>query len=352
MRVVLASAQFPPVLSGYSRVAERLSTELKGLGYDIQVLSLGAGCSLRGRMALLDRVGRELLDTRPRVVHVIGPSPIFSEQVIAASGRRSIPSVYQVFAFAGLRTYYDNPASRLIDGVYTATLFRRSLARATRVVSPTRQFAESIGVDGGRVEVIPLGVSVGPGVQPPGLRSQPEGTTSSTKVLFVGQLRPYKGLHVLLHAIAEARRSGVSCTLTAVGEGPSRNRLESMAQRLGLESAVSFLGQIPDSSLQVAYRSHDVLVLPSLFGESYGLVLLEARAAGMEVIASDLPGVSEVVGALGGRVFRPGSASALAGLIGTVRAREPGTRSPQDWVSERFSWSKVALTYSRLYESL
>ena len=103
-------------------------------------------------------------------------------------------------------------------------------------------------------------------------------------VLFVGRLVPYKGVDVLLDAL-----SGVDAAGLIVGDGPSRAQLESSARALGIENRVKFVGSVTDEELAAMYRACDVFVLPSVTRqEAFGVVQLEAMAAGKPVISTDL----------------------------------------------------------------
>jgi glycosyltransferase involved in cell wall biosynthesis len=103
-------------------------------------------------------------------------------------------------------------------------------------------------------------------------------------VLFVGRLVPYKGVDVLLEAL-----SGLDAVGLIVGDGPLRPRLEARAQALGIENRVKFLGSVGDEELAALYRACHVFVLPSVTRqEAFGVVQLEAMAAGKPVVSTDL----------------------------------------------------------------
>lgn len=103
-------------------------------------------------------------------------------------------------------------------------------------------------------------------------------------VLFVGRLVPYKGVDVLLDAL-----SGLDAAGLIVGDGPMRAQLESSARALGIENRVWFVGSVSDEELAAMYRACDVFVLPSVTRqEAFGVVQLEAMAAGKPVISTDI----------------------------------------------------------------
>ena len=103
-------------------------------------------------------------------------------------------------------------------------------------------------------------------------------------VLFVGRLVPYKGVDVLLEAL-----SGLDAVALIVGQGPLRARLEEKSRALLLADRVRFLGSVDDDELAALYRACNVFVLPSVTRqEAFGVVQLEAMAAGKPVVSTDL----------------------------------------------------------------
>ena len=103
-------------------------------------------------------------------------------------------------------------------------------------------------------------------------------------VLFVGRLVPYKGVDVLLEAL-----TGLNAVALIVGDGPLRAELEAHARQLGISSRVRFLGSVADDELAALYRACHVFVLPSVTRqEAFGVVQLEAMAAGKPVVSTDL----------------------------------------------------------------
>lgn len=110
-------------------------------------------------------------------------------------------------------------------------------------------------------------------------------------ILSVGVLRYYKGLHILLAAMRE-----VAAQLVIVGDGPERARLETLAREMGVAERVHFAGRVPDDDLPSYYQAADIFVLAShLRAEAFGIVLLEAMAAGLPLVTTELgTGTSEV----------------------------------------------------------
>jgi len=121
---------------------------------------------------------------------------------------------------------------------------------------------------------------------------------------------------------------------------------------LGLEQDVLFLGNVSDTELMELYATCDSLVLPSLNRrEAFGIVLLEAIAAGRNVVASDIPGVNEVASLGGGYLARPNDAQSLAN---SILSSLQNKRHPESirMVAKELSWDKLAAKYLSIFEEL
>jgi glycosyltransferase involved in cell wall biosynthesis len=132
-------------------------------------------------------------------------------------------------------------------------------------------------------------------------------------VLFLGVLRYYKGLDVLIRAMAR-----VTGRLLIAGQGPQRTTLQALTRELGLTDRISFLGEVSESERRLLLHACDVFVLPSIDrSEAFGIAQLEAMACGKPVVSSDLPTGIRVVNQDGvtGRSIPPSDPDALAGAL-------------------------------------
>jgi hypothetical protein len=190
--------------------------------------------------------------------------------------------------------------------------------------------------------VIPLGVD---------LRECDGHTTKDRQftVLFVGQFRPYKGVPVLLRAMARVHGS----RLLVAGSGPEEHAYRELATELGI--CVEFFIGVEDEEVRRLYQRAHVLVLPSVTrAEAFGLVLLEAMAAGCVPVASDLPGVREVLGRIG-FTFPPHSVEVLAATLRHLRddsalIAEIGIRARRR--ASTFTWDRTLSDYESLFNEL
>ncbi len=133
----------------------------------------------------------------------------------------------------------------------------------------------------------------------------------ATDIVCVGELRPVKAMDVLIEALAILQQSGRRVTATIAGEGPDAAKLQAQANRLGLDDQVRFIGHCPACT---AFTMGRMLVIPSR-AESLPYVVLEAAAAGLPIIATNVGGNPEIFGPQAARLIPPDDIAALIGAI-------------------------------------
>ncbi|OYT49379.1 hypothetical protein B6U83_02280 [Thermoplasmatales archaeon ex4484_36] len=162
-------------------------------------------------------------------------------------------------------------------------------------------------------------------------------------ILYVGRLVPKKGVDNLILAMRNVLKVHRKARLIIVGKGALQKMLRSEAKLAGVESSVSFLGYVPDEELPYIYNSADVFVLPSITGESFGIVLLEAMASGLPVVATRVGGIPEVLSGQGVLVD-PEPESIAEGI-------EEALGHPTT-LPERFSWKNIAKRVYKVYREI
>ena len=172
-------------------------------------------------------------------------------------------------------------------------------------------------------------------------------------LLFAGRLAPVKRVDMLLSALALARRSEPRLRLAVAGDGELRPALQEQARRLGLGSAVRFLGYRRD--LRPALAAADVAVLSSR-SEGTPVFLIEAGAAGLPSVATAVGGVPETIGPGTGFLVAPGDAEAFAAaLVGLARGPELRGRlgaAARERALGRYRAERLLRDVAALYEEL
>lgn len=146
------------------------------------------------------------------------------------------------------------------------------------------------------------------------------------RLLYTGRLAAVKGLPILLESLVTLKATHPDVLLTVVGDGPDRQTLEQMAARLGLTDNVNFVGYQSQARVRQYMQETDVFVLPS-FAEGVPVSLMEALAAGVPVVTTQIAGIGELVeNGISGYLVPPGNAALLADRIAILLAN-PALRS-------------------------
>jgi glycosyltransferase involved in cell wall biosynthesis len=209
-----------------------------------------------------------------------------------------------------------------------------------------------------RFRLLPLGLDLAP------LAEADEALRASTRaelgvgsdevlLVFVGRVVPIKRLDVLLRAVAAARASDPRIRLALVGDGEERGGLERLAGELGIAADVFFLGYRRE--LHSVFSASDVAVLSS-DNEGTPVSLIEAAAAGLPAVATDVGGVHEVVGEDTGVLVPPRDAGALAGALVAMAGDEARRRSlgraARARAIERYGAERLLRDVDALYREL
>jgi glycosyltransferase involved in cell wall biosynthesis len=174
--------------------------------------------------------------------------------------------------------------------------------------------------------------------------------SSSPQFVFVGRLLHWKGVHLAIRALAEARRTIPAATLTLFGQGPAKQWLRDLAKQCGVADAVEFTGHIPRQQLADSLSAYTALVFPSLH-DSGGLAVLEALSKGLPVVCLDLGGPGVMVNASCGIVISTANSDETETVAGIASAMVSlGTMAPPEFEhlsteaitrAQELSWSSL-----------
>ena len=364
MRIGLVCPYSLDVPGGVQNHVKDLAEALIGLGHDVSVLApseqgtdlpsyvVPAGGAVpvpyNGSVARVSfgpvvagRVRRWLRDGAFDVIHLHEP----------ASPSLSLLALWSADCPVVATFHTSNVRSRAMSA--SAAILRPSLEKITARIAVS-EYARSTLVQhiGGEPVVIPNGVYVDRYATAP-VRDDWRGTGPT--VAFVGRIdEPRKGLQLLLDAFPGIAQACPGTRLLVVGGGDvaaARRRVPEP-----LRDDVLLLGRTTDAEKASALRTADLYVAPNTGGESFGIVLIEAMAAGAAVLASDLPAFDRVLG--GGRYgtsFHNGDAADLRAhavrLLGDAAERQALSKAA-DEVVRRYDWSAVAARIVQVYETV
>jgi rhamnosyl/mannosyltransferase len=353
---------YPPILGGIENHVQLLAQGQAARGHEVTVLvtnPAGARTTITienrvqviraGRLAtvastpLSVALPRQLLRQRPEVVHLHYPYPVGEVcQWLLRRGKITVLSYHaDIVRQAGILRFYK-------------PLLRRVLRWVDAIVigSPPMRGGAFLGEHQAKLRLVPYGIPLARFRAEPGeaelarLQRQIAGAlphadveatpaeavspappllrSSAPTLLFVGRLRYYKGLDTLIQALPS-----IPARLVVVGIGPMAAAWQALAQETGVAERIAWLGEAPEADLPALYHLADLFVLPASHpSEAFGLVQVEAMAAGVPCVCTELGTGTSYVNQDGvtGRVVPPRDPGALATAINDLLA-DPAHRA-------------------------
>jgi glycogen(starch) synthase len=382
-RVLLLSWEYPPLVEGgLARHVGRLAEGLAAGGEDVCVLTRGRDGDAADELRAGVRVRRVAAGATPRDLDAflawvaalnadltaagggLGPFDVVHghDWLVARAGAALAARLDAPFVTTIHATEHGRHAGRVQrhPQSHVHAEDRRMARRAARVIVCSRYMrahvAEALDLRADRITVIPNGVDAldpRPAQDVAALRAR-HVAPDERLLLLTGRLVYEKGFQVALDALPAVVRRFGRVRFVVAGDGPHRDALEAQAARLGLATHGAFLGWAGDDALEELYRIADLCVVPSLY-EPFGMVALEAMAAGCPCVVADTGGLREVVAHRAGMRVPPGDARALADAVTfvlanpAVRLRMAGEGRAQ---ARRFAWADVARRTAAVYAAL
>ncbi len=361
-RIVQVTPNYPPLLGGLERVVQILATTLAERQHEVHVVTTNAGAAEAPLRATEDGVqvrrhrsvsvahtsvapgmlGSLLTIPRDSVIHLHCAQALIPELVWLSARLRRMKYLVHFHMDVGA----SGPLGRLLP-IYKKQFFGRVLRGAAGVIALTQPQAAFLqdyyGVRAERIFVVPNGVASEYFLPP----RTPE--AGPLRLLYVGRLGAQKNVARLLDALSLVTEP---VRLRLVGDGELRPQLEAQAARLGLINTVEFAGRLHGTELVEAYANAQVFVLPS-DREGMPLVVMEAMAANLPVLATAVPGNIELVDGAG--VLVEPDPTALAAAIDRL-ARDTASHAELARLgAERaraFTWEAVTTEVEKVYQQV
>lgn len=350
---------------GLERVVTDLAIEQQAYGHRVCVFSISETAGFRDE---LERAGITVVSGGKhgtfdiRVLHLLRSTARRMRADIVHT-HNFVPSYYAALAMLGLRhvslvNTCHNMGSRL-HAARLRTLYRLSITRTRRIAMVSRQVSDRLldlrMAPPARTEVVLNGIPVARHATPPGTRRSARaalGLADDALVIgCVGRLVPLKNHRLLLEQVPALQQAFPRLQVVLVGEGPLSQELHALAGSLGIADRLLLAGARDD--VDALLPAFDVFALPSLT-EGLSIALLEACAAALAIVASDVGGNPEVItSGVTGRLVAPtdgaGLRAALADLLGDAATRARLGAAARQWVEANGSVAVMRDRYDAFY---
>ncbi|MGE5509071.1 MAG: glycosyltransferase family 4 protein [Chitinophagales bacterium] len=384
MRILMLSWEYPPkVVGGLARHVQELSEALVERGHEVHVLTSDCpgeppettrsgvvihrtrgGYPVSGdfyasvltlNFAMLERVLALGLEP-PAVIHAHDWLVAYAAAALKHAWRRPLVATIHATEWGRNQGLHNDLSRRISDTEWWLAY------EAWQVITCSVHMRDEVRgvfqVPADKITVIPNGVKrqlFQRAPDAPAIRERFAGSGEKL-VFFVGRLVQEKGAGVLLEASPKILHYAPGTRLVIAGTGPLAGELKERAAALGVADRVSFPGFIDDATRNALLTTADVAVYPSTY-EPFGIVALEAMAAGTPVVVSDTGGFSEiVVHGVNGLKAYAGDSDSLANNILTLLhnpelARELSAQALED-VRDEFDWGGIAAATDEVYRQV
>jgi len=366
MRILLATQWYPPDTGGVARHVEDLAHFLKKRDHEVMVVTRKRDGREKNESRIYELNGIEYLqllatggngvikkilkEFEPNIVHVhhaFTPIPV---AVSLSSKINNYPTI-----LTNHSAYFYDYKYILKTISYIGLPFKTILSKIDSIIAVSniaKKFIESF-VSDKEIYVIPNGVDIDR-FNPNGSRNFREKFDDIFIILFVGRLVRRKGVHLLIEAMKYVANEVNNVKLIVAGDGPLKNFLKNRILDLNLSEHVELLGKVDDRLLPDLYRSSNLFILPSIYGESFGIVVLEAMACGTPVLVSRIGGLREiVVEGVNGSFLYDRNPKSIAGKIVDIYLNYDIYLdiAKQAWniVERKYSWNNIVKKIEKIY---
>jgi phosphatidylinositol alpha-mannosyltransferase len=359
MKILQVSDSYYPDPGGVSEVLYHLSNALRDLGNEVNILTgghpqakedekvtrFGHRISLHANKSevnwtfspsLFSKVGNFIHTNSFDIIHTHGPfAPNLPFLALVYSNATNIATFHTAFSdfnYYKLSKFLFTHISRKINGSICVS------RKAFNEIYP--HFPQ------GNYEIIPNGVDT--------KRFNPKGAKlqefpNKRIILFLGRLDPRKGLQILLDAFPLIKEKIPDAILIVAGKGAPPTGIPET-----LRKSIVFKGMIPPEMVPLYYRSAELYCSPALFGETFGIVLLEAMSSGTAVIASDIDGYREVIPDKE-MLFEKGNPKSLANkAISLLKDNSKLQKNIKTGLetAKKYDWNNIAIQTENFYKSV
>lgn len=274
------------------------------------------------------------------IIHFHEPwVPIVSRQILTRSSAVNVGTFHAKLP--------ETMMSKTLEKVITP--YTRSILKYidsfSAVSEAAAEYARSLNAS--PITLIPNGIDIAKFSQPSEVKR------AKNLVVYVGRLEKRKGVSYLIDAFGQLQKTMPAARLVIAGDGPDRSKLELQVKELGLEN-VEFMGFIEESTKIDLLHEATVFCSPAIYGESFGIVLLEAMAAGAVTVAGNNPGYAGVMEGKGSiSIVNVKDKSEFARRLELLMVDQDHRKLWSEWASQyikQFNYRRIAEMYLQLYK--
>jgi glycosyltransferase involved in cell wall biosynthesis len=365
MKIIHVTPYYSPHVGGMETCVEMLAHIQQELGHEVKIYTSKLGGEQKYKHDNVCRVWAwdkkinsplspslpfRLLSEAGSGIYHIHLGPFFYPEIgMMISRLKGSPSVVHVHLSSQSNLLF----MKHVLEIYKALLFKIAKRCISHFIVPTqayKQLLQKYKIKNEDISVVPYGVdksfiNIGTERKYYSLKNEP------IKLLTVARLYHQKGIDRALHTLRFLKDKKINVTYTVVGDGPEKNDLKRMSKELGVAESVEFVGAVPSPDIGEYYKNADIFFLPSRF-ESFGIVLIEAAACGLPVVASDIPTIRNVASEFA-LLVKPGAENFGKGvmdLIDNERLVEELVKKGKE-EALRYDWSKITKRIIEIYEN-
>jgi phosphatidylinositol alpha-mannosyltransferase len=365
LRIVQVCPYSWDVPGGVQMHVRELSAHLRKRGHTVRILAPGRRRGRRDDVWIVGRavpvrgngsvarisfgpqvasvVGRALREAEPDIIHVHEPLvPSVSMHAVLQANAPVVATFHSNVGRERVGSFWFQLAVPMIRPVWNRLARRIAVSEAARHSVTSR-------MGDGDLLIVPNGVDVERLAV-----ARPATLSPGRHLLFVGRLEERKGFPVAIEAFARLAELYPDLRLLVIGDGSERDAVEDLPP--SVRSRVEMLGRVDDDRLASYLRAADLYLGPATGGESFGIVLAEAMAAGLPIVASDIAGYRDVArNGLEAVLVPPGDPVALVGGVRRVLDDPAFARSLGDRGAQRardFAWDTITDRLLEVYQKV
>ena len=368
MKILQVVAYYPPRIGGMQNCVKEISVRLAEKGHSVEVFTSDIGCKdgkfisstsnlkihyLKGwqfaHTAVIPSLFFKLLKmSKDSIMHVHIAHVIIPEIAFLVSKIKKIPYIAHIHVDA-------EPTGQLgfLLPLYKKIFLRKVLYSASKIVVPTKDYiaiiSKKYAISKDKIIVIPYGVDLN------NFKSMSVKLHNPIRLLFVGRLTKQKNIPLLIKSFKKIiDNNDFNIELHIVGEGEDKNKIILLIKTLKLDNRVVLHGSLIGNKLHKIYLNSDIFILSSMY-ESFGIVLIEAMASGLPIVASNIPAVRNVVEnnktGLLVKTTPEDFSKAIEKLLMNSKLREKLIENGLEEV-KKYNWDKIVSKFEWIYKEV